>query len=104
MPSHAVVLTTAGSDEEASKIASALVERGLAACVSVVPGVRSTYRWEGRMLTESESLLVIKTRRERFEAVRRAIREMHSYDVPEVILLEIADGDPDYLAWIDANA
>src|SRR4029453_7754144 len=102
MPSYAVVLTTAGSDEEASKIASALVERGLAACVSVVPGVRSTYRWEGRMLTESESLLVIKTRRERFEAVRRAIREMHSYDVPEVILLEIAEGDPDYLAWIDA--
>jgi len=104
MPAHAVVLTTAGSEDEASMIASAMVERGLAACVNVVAGVRSTYRWKGQVHTESEWLLVIKTRTERYELIRRTIRELHSYEVPEVIMLEVADGDPDYLAWIDANA
>ena len=104
MPGHAVILTTAGSDDEARKIANALVERGLAACVSVVPGVRSTYRWDGRILTESESLLVIKSRSDRFEKIRKVIRELHSYDVPEIVLLDVADGDADYLAWLDANA
>ena len=103
MSDHAVVLTTAGSRAEATEIAAALVERRLAACVNVLPNVVSTYRWEGAVRTDEEWLLVVKTRAERFEEVRLAIRELHSYEQPEVILLPIAKGDPGYLAWIDAS-
>lgn len=100
---HAVVLTTAGSEDEASRIAAELVGRRLAACVSVLPNVRSTFRWEGEVRTDAEWLLVVKTRRDRFEALRAAVLELHSYDQPEVILLEVADGDPGYLRWIDES-
>ena len=103
MSGNAVVFCTAGSEAEASRIAGALVERRLAACVNVVPGVHSTYRWEGAVRTDSEWLLIVKTRRERFEEVRAAIREHHSYELPEIVMLDIAEGDPAYLAWIDAN-
>jgi len=103
MSRNAVVLSTAGSEDEASRIARALVERRLAACVNVVPGVASTYRWQGAVRTDAEWLLVVKTRRDRFEEVRSAIRELHSYELPEVVMLDIADGDPTYLAWIDAS-
>ena len=103
MSAHAVVFSTAGTEDEASRIASALVERHLAACVNVVPGVSSTYRWQGAVKTDLEWLLVVKTRRDRFEAVRAAIRELHSYEVPEIVMLDIADGDAAYLAWIDAS-
>jgi periplasmic divalent cation tolerance protein len=98
---HAVVLTTASSQAEAATIASALVERRLAACVSVVPNVVSTYRWAGAVRVDAEWLLVVKTRAERFEAVRAAVRELHSYEQPEVILLPIEAGDAAYLGWID---
>ena len=103
MTGHAVILSTAGTEAEASHIARALVESGLAACVNVVPGVNSIYRWEGAVRTDSEWLLVVKTRRDRFDEVRAAIRELHSYEVPEVVMLDIADGDAAYLAWIDAS-
>ena len=103
MTGHAVVLTTAGSQAEAARIASALVERRLAACVNVVPRVSSTYRWKGAVHTEEEWLLVVKTREDRFEEVRSAIRELHSYEQPEVILLPVGAGDAGYLAWIDEN-
>jgi periplasmic divalent cation tolerance protein len=102
MSEHAVVLTTAGSEAEASRIAQALVERRLAACVNVVPGVASTYRWQGAVRTDPEWLLVVKTRRDRFEEVRAAIRELHSYELPEVVMLGVEEGDAAYLAWIDA--
>lgn len=103
MSEHAVVLSTAGSEDEASRIASALVEGRLAACVNVVPGVLSTYRWKGSVHTDREWLLVIKTRRDAFERVRDAIRAAHSYEQPEVVLIPIDAGDPGYLAWIDAS-
>jgi periplasmic divalent cation tolerance protein len=103
MPGHAVVLSTVGTEAEASRIASALVERRLAACVNVVSGVGSTYRWRGAIQTDREWLLVIKTRRDRFEAVRAAIRELHTYEVPEIVMLDITDGDAAYLGWIDAS-
>jgi len=103
MSGNAVVFCTAGSEAEASRIASALVERRLAACVNVVPGISSTYRWEGAVRTEAECLLLVKTRRDRFEEVRAAIRELHSYEVPEIVMLDITAGDAPYLAWIDAN-
>ena len=95
-----VVLTTAGSEAEGQTIARELVERRLAACVNVIPGVQSTYRWQGAVQTASEWLLVVKTQRDRFGAVRSAIKELHSYDVPEIVMLEVGDGDSGYLNWL----
>ena len=95
-----VVLTTAGSDEEASRIAAALVERRLAACVNVVPGVVSHYRWKGEVHRDEERLLLIKTAERLFPEVRRAIRELHSYELPEVVMVRIGGGDEEYLAWL----
>jgi len=103
MSEYAIVFCTAGSDAEAGGIARALVERRLAACVNVLPGISSTYRWEGAVRTDSECLLVIKTHRDRFEQVRSAIRELHSYELPEIVMLDIARGDDAYLAWIGAS-
>ena len=84
-------------------IAETLVERQLAACVNVVPGVSSTYRWKGAVTTDAEWLLVIKTRTNRFEEVRAAIRELHSYELPEVVMIEATRVDPAYAAWIDES-
>jgi len=98
------VLTTCGSKEEAEKIARALVERRLAACVNIVPGIESVYRWQGKVESETEWMLVIKTTAGRFEAVREAIREMHSYDLPECIMISIEGGSPEYLKWIEENS
>jgi periplasmic divalent cation tolerance protein len=103
MPGHAILLSTAGSEDEASRIASELVERRLAACVNVVPGVRSVYRWRGAVHADAEWLLIVKTRRDRFEAVRDVIRAIHSYEQPEIVLLDIAAGDEGYLSWIDES-
>lgn len=98
-----VVLTAAGSEAEAATIARALVDRRLAACVNVIPGVQSIYRWRGAVHSESEWLLLVKTHRDRFDAVRSAIKELHSYEVPEVVMLEIGDGDAGYLAWLSES-
>lgn len=103
MSRFAVVLSAAGSEDEASRIARGLVERRLAACVNVLPGARSTYRWEGVVRTEAEWILVAKTRRDRFDAIRDAIRELHTYELPEVVMIEVADGEAGYLAWIDES-
>jgi periplasmic divalent cation tolerance protein len=94
------VLSTVGSPEDAERIARELVERGLAACVSVVAGVTSFYRWEGRVQRDDERLLVIKTRAESFEALRQALVAIHPYKVPEVIALPIERGHPPYLEWL----
>jgi len=95
-----VVLTTTGSEEEASRIARALVERRLAACVNIVAGVRSVYAWRGEICDDAEMLLVSKTTRGRFEALAATIRELHSYDVPEIVALPTAAVDPAYAAWL----
>lgn len=95
-----VVLTTADSDDRASAIARDLVQRRLAACVSIVPRVRSVYRWQGEIREEDERLLVIKTSRVLFPRVREAIRETHSYEVPEVLAFTVEAGDPAYLRWM----
>ncbi len=100
MTNNRIVLTTAGSQEEAQKIAQALVDRRLAACVNIVPRVRSIYRWEDKVETAEEWLLVIKTTSSAFDRVRAAIRELHSYDLPECICLAIEDGSKEYLDWI----
>lgn len=98
-----VVLTTAGSQEEAQKIAHALVERKLAACVNIVPRIESTYRWQGKVESATEWLLIVKTTAEAFPSVRDAIKALHSYDLPECVMLEIADGSEAYLGWIGEN-
>lgn len=95
-----LVLTTAGTSEEAAKIAHALVERKLAACVNIVPRIESVYRWRGKVESAAECLLIVKTRLEAFEQVRAAIQELHSYELPECVMLEIGGGSPAYLEWI----
>ena len=103
MTGRIVVLCTVGSAEDAERIARALVEQGHAACVNVVPGVSSFYRWKGEIARDAEWLMVMKTTAARFEALREALVEMHPYDVPEVIELPIERGHPPYLEWIDAS-
>ena len=100
MTDKRIALSTAGSEEEAQKIARHLVEHQLAACVNIVPRIESIYRWQGKVETSPEWLLLIKTTAERFPAVRDAIRELHSYDLPECIAISIDDGSPEYLDWL----
>ena len=103
MTDKIIVLTNTGSQAEARKIATALVERKLAACVNILPGVESTYWWKGKMETAPEWTLLIKTVRGKFDAVRDAVRELHSYELPECIALAVDDGSPEYLDWINES-
>jgi periplasmic divalent cation tolerance protein len=103
MSNARIVMTTAGSQEEARKIAHALVERRLAACVNIVPQIESIYRWQQKIETATEWLLLIKTRAESFERIRAAIKELHSYELPECVMLDVAAGSHEYLAWITEN-
>ena len=100
MTDKRIVLTTAGSEEEAHKIAHHLVENGMAACVNIVPHVTSIYNWQGKVEEAREWLLVIKTTAATFEKVRAAIARLHSYELPECICVTIEDGSPEYLQWI----
>lgn len=101
MTDKRVVLSTVGSEDEARKIAHHLVEHKLAACVNIVPKIESVYRWQGKVESNREYLLVIKTSLEKFPEVSKAIRELHSYELPECIALGIEDGSSDYLRWLD---
>ncbi len=100
MTDKRIVLTTAGSPEEARKIARGLVERHLAACVNISSPVQSIYRWKGNVETAQEYQLVIKTTQAAFARLRQALEELHSYEVPECILLAIEGGSPEYLEWM----
>jgi len=100
MTDKRLVLTTCGSVEEARRIAHALVDRRLAACVNIVPQVESVYRWQGEVETGAEWLLIIKTTVEAFERVREALSGLHSYELPECIEIGIEDGSAEYLEWI----
>lgn len=99
-----VVLVTAGSADEARTIGRALVEEALAACVNVVSGMRSIYRWQGTIAEEEEWLLIIKSERSRFARLEERVRALHSYTVPEVVALDIAEASKPYLDWLLANA
>ncbi|MCI0401907.1 MAG: divalent-cation tolerance protein CutA [Acidobacteria bacterium] len=103
MTDKVVVLVTCSSAEEAGRIAKALVEERLAACVNISSPIRSVYRWQGKVSDAEEVLLVIKTARELFDPVRRTVERLHSYQVPEVICLPVIDGAPNYLNWIGAS-
>jgi len=95
-----VVVTTVGEEARALVIARELVARRLAACVNVVPGMRSVYRWQGKICRDTEYLLMVKTLSEEFEAVAAAIRELHSYELPEILAFEVGFGDDRFLGWI----
>lgn len=98
-----VVLSTCSSSEEAEQLARTLVEQRLAACVSVVPGVRSFYRWKDSVESAGEWLLIAKSSRDTFAALCSAIKRAHSYEVPEIIALPVVEGAADYLSWLAAS-
>lgn len=95
-----LVLVTAPSAEVAADLARALVEARVAACGNVVPGLRSIYRWEGKVQDEPEALLLLKTTRDRFEALRDEVLRRHPYQVPEVLALPVEAGSAAYLDWL----
>lgn len=95
-----VALTTVGSLEEGRRIARALVERRLAACVNLVPNLTSVYRWQGAVEEAEEVLLVIKTTEDQLAALEAAVRELHSYDLPEFLALRVEAGSQPYLEWL----
>jgi periplasmic divalent cation tolerance protein len=101
MTDKIVVLSTCGSAEEAERIARSLVEKRLAACVSLIPGVRSIYRWKGAIEDSQEVLLVVKSSRALLNELRMEIEKMHTNEVPEVIAMQIVDGAEAYLEWMD---
>src|SRR5271165_1398992 len=100
MTDKRIVLSTCGSEEEARTIAQHLVEHHLAACVNILPQIESIYRWQDKVESAREWLLLIKTTAERFSEVSAAIRELHSYELPECIAIAVEDGGAEYLAWI----
>lgn len=99
---HIVVLMTAPSEEEGARIGKEVVTGGLAACCNIVPGIRSIYTWKGKLMDEAEVLCILKTRKELFEGLKEKVKELHPYEVPEVIALTIEDGLAEYLEWIDS--
>jgi periplasmic divalent cation tolerance protein len=100
MTDKRIVLCTAGSEQEARKIAEHLVEQRLAACVNIVPRIESIYRWQEKLESSTEWLLLIKTTVEKFSEVRDAIQELHSYELPECIAISVDEGSAAYLEWI----
>ncbi len=100
-PIHVViVMVTTASQDEAIKIADQVVGARLAACASMIPTVHSIYWWEGKMMNDQESLLLIKTTSEKFNSLEEAIRKIHSYKVPEIIAIPVNNGFPPYLEWV----
>jgi periplasmic divalent cation tolerance protein len=101
MTDKIVVLSTCDSQEQAARLARHLVEQRLAACVNILPQVRSIYRWKEKVEDAGEWMLVIKSRRDLFLALRAEIEKMHSYEVPEIIALPVVEGSDAYLGWLD---
>ena len=103
MTNKRIVLSTAGSEDEARKIAHHLVEQRLAACVNIIPRIESVYRWEGKVESNREYLLLIKTSSKMFPEVRDAILELHSYELPECVEIAVEDGSSEYLQWVEES-
>jgi periplasmic divalent cation tolerance protein len=98
-----VVMTTVGTEEQANLIAREIVARRQAACVNIVPGVRSIYRWKGRICKDGELLLIVKTLEEEVEGVTATIRELHSYELPEILAFHVDHGETGFLGWIASS-
>ena len=95
-----VVLITSPTEDEAAKIAGALVEEKLAACVNIIRNIRSIYAWEEKVQDDAEVLMVVKTQKKFFNKLSKRVKKLHSYDVPEIIALPIVNGSEEYLNWI----
>jgi len=95
-----VVFITASNEDEAAKIAKALVENKLAGCVNIIKNIRSIYSWQGKIEDEPEVLMIAKTQKSLFNDLSKKVKELHSYTVPEIIALPIVDGSEDYLQWL----
>jgi periplasmic divalent cation tolerance protein len=95
-----VVVTSVGTEQQAVEISEELVARSLATCVNVLPCLRSIYRWKGKICTDSEYLLLIKTRRSLFSVVSDAIRELHSYELPEIVEFAVGNAEPNFHRWV----
>ena len=103
MTDKIVVLSTCATEEEAAKLARVLVEARVAACVTMVPGARSVYRWQGAIESAAECLLIIKSSRRLFEPLRTALEEAHAYDVPEVLAMPVVEGSAKYVNWLEGQ-
>jgi periplasmic divalent cation tolerance protein len=97
------VVTTVGTEEQANLIAREIVARRQAACVNILPGVRSIYRWKGKICKDGELVLFIKTLEREFEGVMATIRELHSYELPEILAFDVTRGERGFLEWIAAS-
>jgi len=100
VPQAVIVLTTFPSNGDVAALAHTLVSERLAACVNVLPQMESTYRWQGAVDTASERQLIIKTESSRIESLKQRLSALHPYDVPELLVLAVADGGESYLRWI----
>ena len=96
-----ILFVTTAFEQEAATIGRTLVEEGLAACANIIPSIRSLYRWKGKIRDERETLIIIKSREDLFEKIRSRIKELHSYEVPEITAIKLDRGDADYLQWIE---
>ena len=100
MSGEIVVFVTVGSEKEAKQLSHILVEQQLVACVNIFPSIQSIFKWEGQVMEEQESLLMLKTKADIFKEVETVIKANHSYEVPEIIALSIRQGSEDYLSWV----
>jgi len=100
MSNELIVFVTTANNDEAARIAEALVSERLAACVNIVARIESIYRWEGKVARDTEALMVVKTTDERYPELERRVNELHSYDVPEVAAVRIERGSEGYLSWL----
>ena len=95
-----IVITTTGTEDQANLLAQELVERRHSCCVNIIPVHRSIYRWQGEICTDSEFMLIIKSRAEEYEAIESSIKELHSYDLPEILCFNVSRGEEGFLQWI----
>jgi periplasmic divalent cation tolerance protein len=98
-----IVLTTAANAEEAARLGRTLVEEGLVACATLIPSVQSIYRWQGKVESSTETLLLLKTAPDRLEALQARLHELHSYETPELLVLPVESGSPAYLEWLHSS-
>ncbi|MGP8252084.1 MAG: divalent-cation tolerance protein CutA [Terracidiphilus sp.] len=103
IPSARIVLTTAPGPDEAASLARALVDERLAACATLIPAVRSIYRWQGEVESSTETLLLIKTAADKLPALEVRLHELHAYQTPEFLVLEVESGSHAYLEWLHAS-
>ena len=103
MSKYIIIFCTIGTHDQAQKLAKPLVEKKLAACVNIIPGLTSIYKWKGELYNETECLMIIKTKKNLFEDIKTEILSLHPYDLPEIVSLPIDKGLPGYLDWIRNN-